>query len=155
MLQTDAAINPGNSGGPLLNVRGEVVGMNTAIYTDQRVGEHRHRLRDADQRDSRSLPQLRTGKVTRGVIGVSVRTDPLSKEDAQAFGLPNTNGAVLINVAPGGPADKAGLQPGDVDRRVQRPSGQRQRRRSSRWSSPPSRARACRSRSTATASASR
>ena len=114
MIQTDAAINPGNSGGPLLNVRGEVVGMNTAIYTDQRSANIGIGFATPINAIREIMPQLRTGKVVRGVIGVSVRTYPLSKEDAQAFGLPNTNGAVLINVAAGQPADKAGLQPGDV-----------------------------------------
>ena len=115
MLQTDAAINPGNSGGPLLNIRGEVVGMNTAIYTDASRSANIgigfatpiNAIRDL-------LPQLRTGKVTRGVIGVQVQTDPLSKEVASGLGLPNSNGALLTTVSPGGPASKAGLQPGDV-----------------------------------------
>jgi serine protease Do len=114
MLQTDAAINPGNSGGPLLNVRGEVVGMNTAIYTDQRSANigigfatPMNTLRDL-------LPQLRNGKVVRGVIGVSVSKDRITSETAKAFGLPNTSGALISTVNPKGPADKAGLQPGDV-----------------------------------------
>ena len=115
MLQTDAAINPGNSGGPLLNVRGEVVGINTAIYTDAARSANIgigfatpiNAIRDI-------LPQLRNGKVTRGVIGVQVQRDPLTKETAQALGLPNTNGAVLSLVSPDGPAAKAGLEPGDV-----------------------------------------
>jgi serine protease Do len=115
MLQTDAAINPGNSGGPLLNVRGEVVGINTAIYTDAARSANIgigfatpiNAIRDL-------LPQLRNGKVTRGVIGVQVRRDSITKEQAEAFGTPGTNGAVLTTVTPGGPADKAGLQPGDV-----------------------------------------
>ncbi len=114
MIQTDAAINPGNSGGPLLNVRGEVVGMNTAIYTDQRAANIGIGFATPINAIRNILPQLRSGKVVRGVIGVNVRTFPLTKEDAQAFGLPNTNGAVLISVAEGQPAAKAGLRPGDV-----------------------------------------
>ena len=115
MLQTDAAINPGNSGGPLLNIRGEVVGMNTAIYTNPSQSANIgigfatpiNMLRDL-------VPQLRTGKVVRGVIGVNVRTSPITKDEAPAFGLPNTNGTILIQVTPGGPAARAGLERGDV-----------------------------------------
>jgi serine protease Do len=115
MLQTDAAINPGNSGGPLLNVRGEVVGINTAIYTDAQRSANIgigfatpiNTIRDL-------LPQLRTGKISRGVIGVQVSRDPLTKETAKALGLPNTNGAVISSVKPEGPAGKAGIMRGDV-----------------------------------------
>jgi serine protease Do len=114
MIQTDAAINPGNSGGPMLNVRGEVVGMNTAIYTDQRAANIGIGFATPINAIRAILPQLRSGRVTRGVIGVTVRTYPISKEDAQAFGLPNTNGAVLGSVVDGQPAAKAGLEPGDV-----------------------------------------
>src|SRR3954466_16294533 len=114
MLQTDAAINPGNSGGPLLNARGEVIGMNTAIYTDQRSANIGigfatpiNALRDL-------LPQLRKGKVIRGVMGGEVNRDHLNTETAKAFGLPNTSGAIISFVKPSGPADKAGIEPGDV-----------------------------------------
>src|SRR4051812_30640820 len=114
MLQTDAAINPGNSGGPLLNVRGEVVGMNTAIYTDQRSANigigfatPMNTIRDL-------LPQLRNGKVVRGVMGVSVSRDRINAETAKALGLPNNGGALISTVNPNGPADKGGLEPGDV-----------------------------------------
>jgi serine protease Do len=115
MLQTDAAINPGNSGGPLLNVRGEVVGINTAIFTDAQRSANIgigfatpiNAIRDL-------LPQLRTGKVTRGVIGVTVDTLPMTKSTAQALGLSDTSGAILRTVAPDQPAAKAGLQEGDV-----------------------------------------
>jgi serine protease Do len=114
MVQTDAAINPGNSGGPLLNIRGEVVGINTAIYTDQRsanigIG---FALPINSVRDL--LPQLRAGKVVRGRIGVQVQRDELTQRAAQSLGLPDTKGAVISTVNEGGPAAKAGLRPGDV-----------------------------------------
>jgi serine protease Do len=114
MLQTDAAINPGNSGGPLLNIRGEVVGMNTAIYTDQRSANIGIGFATPMNTIRALLPELRAGKVVRGMIGVQVSRDHLTPETAKAFGLPNTSGAVITTVSPSGPADKAGIQPGDV-----------------------------------------
>jgi serine protease Do len=114
MLQTDAAINPGNSGGPLLNVRGEVVGMNTAIYTDERSANIGIGFATPINAIRDLLPQLRGGKVVRGVIGVEVSRDHLTTETAKAFGLPNTNGALINKVNPNGPADKGGVEPGDV-----------------------------------------
>ena len=115
MLQTDAAINPGNSGGPLLNVRGEVVGINTAIYTDsQRAANIGIGFATPINPIRDLLPELRNGKVTRGVIGIRVDRDAITKDVAQVLGLPNPGGAMLSTVIPGGPADKAGLMPGDV-----------------------------------------
>ena len=114
MLQTDAAINPGNSGGPLLNIRGEVVGMNTAIYTDQRSGNMGIGFATPMNTIRDLLPQLRAGKVVRGVVGVGLRPDPLTKEEAAAYGLPNSNGALVTTVNEGEPAAKGGMQPGDV-----------------------------------------
>jgi len=115
MLQTDAAINPGNSGGPLLNVRGEVVGINTAIYTDaQRAANIGIGFATPINPIRDLLPQLRNGKVTRGVIGIRVDRDGVTKDVAQAMGLPSASGAMLASVAQGGPAEKAGLLPGDI-----------------------------------------
>jgi serine protease Do len=113
MLQTDAAINPGNSGGPLLNLRGEVIGINTAIITNARSEGNigigfavpSNTVRDL-------LPQLNTGKVIRGRIGVSVLAVP--REGFEDFGLKTRMGAVVAQVLPGGAAMKAGVEPGDV-----------------------------------------
>jgi serine protease Do len=114
MIQTDAAINPGNSGGPLLNIRGEVVGMNTAIFTDQRSANIGIGFATPINVIRDLLPQLRSGKITRGVIRVGLDPFPLTKEAAQGLGLSNTNGALLTSIEKDGPGDKAGLQPGDV-----------------------------------------
>jgi serine protease Do len=113
MIQTDAAINPGNSGGPLLNVRGEVIGMNTAIITNsQTEGNIGIGFAVPINTIHDLLPQLRTGKVTRGRIGVSVIAVP--REAFQDFGLKERKGAVVAQVPSSGPAAKAGIQPGDV-----------------------------------------
>jgi serine protease Do len=113
VLQTDAAINPGNSGGPLLNIRGEVVGINSAIYADARqAGNIGIGFAIPINVVRELLPQLRSGKVTRGVIGITVQDVPV---DALAeFGLRERRGALVGSVNSGGPADKAGLEPGDV-----------------------------------------
>lgn len=113
VLQTDAAINPGNSGGPLLNARGEVVGINTAIYTDARQqGNIGIGFAVPINTVRELLPQLRSGKVTRGVIGVQVL--PVPADALAEFGLKERRGALVAVVNEGGPADKAGLEPGDV-----------------------------------------
>ncbi|MEW6322874.1 MAG: trypsin-like peptidase domain-containing protein [Acidobacteriota bacterium] len=113
VIQTDAAINPGNSGGPLLNVRGEVVGINTAIYADARQqGNIGIGFAIPINVVRELLPQLRTGKVTRGVIGVTIGDVP--REALAEFGLTERRGALVTSVNRGGPASRAGVEPGDV-----------------------------------------
>jgi Do/DeqQ family serine protease len=108
-IQTDASINPGNSGGPLVNLRGEVIGINTAIVaTGQGIG-----FAIPANMVKRVTGQLiDRGKVTRGWLGVSLQ--PLTLELAQALGLKSTQGAVVARVQPGSPAAGGGLQTNDV-----------------------------------------
>jgi serine protease Do len=108
-IQTDAAINFGNSGGPLVNTRGEVVGINSAINAG---GQNLGFAVPVDTA-KRILPQLRAnGKVVRGYLGAQVKNvDPKTMD---AFGLASRKGAFVEAVTPGHPADKAGLKPGDV-----------------------------------------
>ena len=111
-IQTDVAVNPGNSGGPLFNMRGEVVGINSQIYS--RTGGFMG-LSFAIPIDVANdiVQQLRTtGKVTRGRIGVVIQ--PITKELAESFGLPKPAGALVNSVEKGGPAEKAGIESGDV-----------------------------------------
>jgi serine protease Do len=113
VLQTDAAINPGNSGGPLLNVRGEVVGVNTAILTDSaRQGNIGIGYAMPINVVRELLPQLRTGKITRGRIGVQVKA--LVPDDLDALGLKSKDGALVSSVTPRSAAAAAGMEPGDV-----------------------------------------
>jgi serine protease Do len=113
VLQTDAAINPGNSGGPLLNMRGEVVGINTAIISGpQQAGNVGIGFAIPINVVRELLPQLRGGKITRGRIGVGIGAIPVDALDE--FGLKDRNGAVVLNVVPGGAAARAGIEPGDV-----------------------------------------
>ena len=115
-IQTDVAINPGNSGGPLINMSGEVVGINSQIYS--RSGGYMgisfsipidEAIRIADQLRA-------TGAVTRGRIGVQIA--PLSKEVGESMGLAAEQGVLVRSVEAGAPADKAGIQPGDIITRV-------------------------------------
>ena len=113
MLQTDAAINPGNSGGPLLNIRGKVIGINTAIISNGR-GEGNIGIGFAVPSNTvrELLPQLRQGKVVRGRIGIQISAVP--REGFEDFGLKKRAGAVVAAVLPGGAAARAGIEPGDV-----------------------------------------
>ena len=108
-LQTDAAINPGNSGGPLVNMRGEVIGINTAIV---RGGSGIGFAIPASMAKSVSSELLSKGRVTRGWLGVSLQ--PLSPELAASFGVKEPKGALVTEVMPESPAAKAGLRSGDV-----------------------------------------
>jgi serine protease Do len=111
-IQTDVAINPGNSGGPLINMRGEVVGINSQIYSRSGGFQGISFAIPIDEA-VRVSDQLRsTGKVTRGRIGVSI--DQVSKELAESLGLPKAEGALVRGVEPDAPAAKAGVEPGDI-----------------------------------------
>ena len=113
VLQTDAAINPGNSGGPLLNLRGEVVGINTAIMTGNRAaGNVGVGFAIPIDTVRELLPELRKGTVTRGRIGV--RITPVTRTLAEPLGLKEAEGALVRSVEREGPAAAAGIEPGDV-----------------------------------------
>src|SRR5213592_3441934 len=108
-IQTDASINPGNSGGPLVNLRGEVIGINTAIVaTGQGIGF----AIPANMVKRVTSQLIDRGKVTRGWIGVAM--EPLTTELAQALGVRDARGAVVARVYPGSPAEAAGLVQNDV-----------------------------------------
>jgi serine protease Do len=111
-IQTDVAINPGNSGGPLINMRGEVVGINSQIYSRSGgfMGISFSIPMDEAMRVSEQLRA--SGRVTRGRIGVQI--EPVTKEIAESIGLGKAQGALINRVEPGAPADKAGLEAGDV-----------------------------------------
>jgi len=111
-IQTDAAVNPGNSGGPLINVRGEVVGINSQIFTTS--GSYAGISFAIPIDEAQKIAKLlRTqGKVVRGKIGVLI--GEVTREVADAIGLPKAAGASVSSVESDGPADKAGIQAGDV-----------------------------------------
>ncbi len=108
-IQTDAAINFGNSGGPLINVSGEVIGINTAMFRPaQNIG-----FAVPVNTLKQILPQLREkGKVVRGFLGINIVN--VDADRASAFGLKSEDGAFVESVEPGKPADKAGIKPGDT-----------------------------------------
>ena len=108
-IQTDAAINPGNSGGPLVNMRGEVVGINTAIVR----GGSGIGFAIPSNLAKRVASELRTsGKVTRGWLGVSIQ--PLTSDLATSFGVKESKGALVSDVSADSPAARAGVKSGDV-----------------------------------------
>ena len=111
-IQTDVAINPGNSGGPLINMRGEVVGINSQIYSRSGgfMGISFSIPMDEAMRVSEQLRA--NGRVTRGRIGVQI--EPVTKEIAESIGLGKAQGALINRIEAGAPADKAGLEAGDV-----------------------------------------
>ena len=111
-IQTDVAINPGNSGGPLINMRGEVVGINSQIYS-RSGGFMGISFAIPIDEATRISDQLRaTGRVQRGRIGVQI--DQVSKEVAESLGLSKAQGALVRAVEPGAPAEKAGIEAGDI-----------------------------------------
>ncbi|HEY2574317.1 MAG TPA: Do family serine endopeptidase [Verrucomicrobiaceae bacterium] len=111
-LQTDAAINPGNSGGPLVNMDGEVIGMNTAIATSFGQFAGVGFAIPSDVINSYLPTLLKGSTITRGFLGIGIQD--VSVELAKKFDLPNSKGALVSQVAKDSPADKAGLKSGDV-----------------------------------------
>ena len=115
-IQTDAAINPGNSGGALINARGELIGINTAIFS--KTGGSQGIGFAIPMNLARGVMEqiVEHGRVIRGWLGIQAQD--ITKELAQSFGLENANGILVAGVLQDGPADRAGLKPGDVITRM-------------------------------------
>ena len=112
LIQTDVAVNPGNSGGPLLNMRGEVIGINSQIYSRSGGYMGISFAIPIDEAIHVSEQLKASGKVTRGRIGVQI--GDVTKDVAESLGLPKVQGALVQRVEPGGPAEKGGLEAGDI-----------------------------------------
>ena len=128
-IQTDAAINPGNSGGPLVNIRGEVIGINTAIASSTGFNEGYAFAIPSNLARRVMNDLLEYGRVRRPLLGISIKD--VAQEDAEVYGLPEISGALIEDFAEGSPAQEAGILRGDVivavdDKKVER-VGQLQR----------------------------
>jgi S1-C subfamily serine protease len=111
VIQTDAALNPGNSGGPLVSSRGEVIGINTAMI----AGAQGICFAVASNTASYVVSEIiRHGRVRRAYIGIAAQTIPLPRRLGVAFGLTQSQGVAISDVAPGGPAERGGLTSGDI-----------------------------------------
>ncbi|MCK5651921.1 MAG: PDZ domain-containing protein, partial [Gemmatimonadetes bacterium] len=111
-IQTDAVINPGNSGGPMVNLRGEVVGINSAIYSQSGYYQGYGFAVPIDLARRVMEDLIQYGEVRRAWLGVTI--NDVTPEDAEVYGLPDVRGVLVQSVTDGGPAEAAGLQQGDV-----------------------------------------
>src|SRR6202045_938857 len=115
-FQTDTAINPGNSGGPLVNIKGEVVGINTAIYSESGGNQGIGFAIPSNVVRAAMNSIISKGRVIRGYLGVGIQ--PVTGDIAEQFKLTSARGALVTDVTPGSPAEKAGIIRGDVIRKV-------------------------------------
>jgi serine protease Do len=115
-FQTDTAINPGNSGGPLVNIRGEVIGINSAIYSESGGNQGIGFAIPSNVVKAAMGSIISKGRVIRGYLGVAIQS--VTKEIAEQFKLDSVRGALVTDVTPGSPAEKAGIIRGDVIRKV-------------------------------------
>lgn len=115
-LQTDVAVNPGNSGGPLFNLQGEVIGINSQIYSQTGGYQGLSFAIPIDIASSVQQQLVKYGKVTRGHLGIAVQE--VNQALGNSFGLKSLQGALVSSVEKGSPAQRAGIQPGDVIVRI-------------------------------------